>query len=280
MIARHTAVALLLLSSAAAAQGKDLPMVKQPNEGSGRVYLCSMEDALAASAQSAAALGLDVTRAPDGTVLIASPTSWTQPIDGISFTRTFVVRVRTLSGKETEITVEEESRGRDKDPWADKRVGIFHERIASVVGELRPKKVVIPKHAQEMQGEATLVKQTDLLLMRPTEDTDALRAWNLGFARSNPINTVEWKLKGDVPLHFTPLSERRLLVMEGSARITVGTRTFWIFAGDFVVVPKGVRTQLWLDKDARATLFVIETPAVDESKTVWLEGKGGKAGQP
>ena len=280
MIARAFAVAVLLLCSAVSfGQGKDLPMVKAPNEGTGRVYVASLEDALAGAAQAAASLGLDVTRAPDGTVFIASPTSWTTPIDGITFTRTFVVRVRTISPKETEVTVDEESRGRDKDPYADKRVGIFHDRIADAVGELRPKKALIPKHPQEMQGEPTLVKQADLLLMKPAEDSETVRAWNLGFARANPINTVEWKLKSDVPLHFTPLSERRFLVMEGSVRVAVGTRTFWAFAGDFVVVPKGVRTQLWLDKDARATLFVVETPAVDDTKTVWLEGKGGKAGQ-
>ena len=183
MISR--AVVLLLLgSSVSFGQGRDLPMVKLPNEGPGRVYLGSLDDALQASAQAATSLGLDVTRAPDGTVFIASPTSWTTPVDGISFTRTFVVRVRTISAKETEVTVEEESRGRDKDPYADKRVGIFHERIAALVGELRPKKALIPKHALENQGEATLVKQTDLLVMRPAEDTDSLRAWNLGFARN------------------------------------------------------------------------------------------------
>lgn len=279
MSARQTALALLLFllgSSAAVAQGKDLPMVKLPNEGTGRVYVGSLEEGLEAAVQAAASLGLDVTRAPDGTVFIASPTSWTTPVDGISFTRTFVVKVRNIGPKETEVTVEEESRGRDKDPYADKRVNIFHERIAAAVGELRPKKALLPRHPQEVQGEPTLIKQADLLLLRPAEDTDTLRAWNLGYARSNPINTVEWKLKGDVPMHFTPLSERRFLVMEGSARIAVGTKSFWISSGDFVVVPKGVRTQLWLEKDARATLFVVETPAVDETKTVWLEAKAGK----
>ena len=280
MVIRHAAVVLLVLTCAVAlAQGKELPMVRIPNEGGARTYLGTSDDVMEASVQTAQSLGLDVTRAPDGTVFIASPTSWTIPVDGISFTRTFVVRVRTLTAKETEVTVDEESRGRDKDPYADKRVNVFHERIAAAIGELRPKKVLIPKHPLEIQGDATLVKQTDLLLMRPAEDTDALRTWNLGFARSNPINTVEWKVKGDIPLHFTPLSERRVLVMEGSARIAVGTRTFWIASGDFVVIPKGVRTQLWLDKEVRATFFVVETPAVDDTKTVWLDGKGGKAGQ-
>jgi mannose-6-phosphate isomerase-like protein (cupin superfamily) len=281
MSPRDFALLAALIATHAAAQGRESPVVRTPNEGNSRVYLGTPDEALEASVQAAAGLGLEVTRAPDGTVFIASPTSWTQAVENITFTRTFVVRVRTLNPKETEVSVDEESRGRDKDPYADKRVSLFHERIAAAVGELRPKKVLIPKHPQEIQAEPTLVKQADLLSMRPAEDSEALRAWNLGYARVNPVNTVEWKLKGDVPLHFTPLSERRLLVMEGSARIAVGTRTFWISAGDFVVVPKGVRTRIWLEKEARATLFVVETPAVDDSKTVWLEGKGdGKAGQP
>jgi quercetin dioxygenase-like cupin family protein len=277
MSIRVTAL-LALVASLAFAQGKELPMVKAPNEGNTRVYLSSVEDALEAAAQAAGQLGLDVTRAPDGTVFIASPSAWTRPIENITFTRTFVVRVRMLSPKESEVTVEEESRGRDKDPYADRRVGFFHDRIAQTVGELRPKKALIPKHPQEVQAEPTLIKQTDLLSQRPSDDNDRGRSWNLGYARSNPINTVEWKLKADVPAHFTPLSERRLLVMEGSARIAVGSRTFWISSGDFVVIPKGVRTQLWLDKDARATLFVVETPAVDDTKTVWLEKPDAKAG--
>ena len=125
------AAALLLSSTASFGQGTQLPMVKTPNEGPARTYLCSLEEGLEASVQAAASsLGLEVTRAPDGTVFIASPTSWSVPVDGISFTRTFVVRVRT---------------------------------------------------------------------------------------------------------------------------------------------------QLWLDKDARATLFVVETPEVDDSKTVWLDGKSAKA---
>ncbi len=271
MITRKLALLSALLPALAFAQGKQLPMVKAPNEGNTRVYLSSVEDALEAAVQAAAGIGLDVTRAPDGTVFIASPSSWTRPIDTISFTRTFVIKVRTLTPKETEVTVEEESRGRDKDPYADRRVGLFHDRIAQMVGELRPKKALIPKHPLEVQAEPTLVKQSDLLSMRTAEDSDCLRAWNLGYSRTNPINTVEWKLKGDVPLHFTPLSERRMVMMEGSARIAVGTRTFWISTGDFIVVPKGVRTQIWPDKDAHATLFVVETPAVDESKTVWLD---------
>ena len=278
MFAPRLSVLAALLPVLALADGKQLPMVKAPNEGNARVYFSSVEDALEAAVQAAAGIGLDVTRAPDGTVFIASPSSWTRPIDNIAFTRTFVIRVRTLSPKETEVSVEEESRGRDKDPYADRRVGLFHDRIAQMVGELRPKKALIPKHPLEVQAEPTLVKQADLLTMRTAEDNESLKAWNLGYTRGNAMNTAEWKLKGDVPLHFTPLSERRLLMMEGAARIAVGTRTFWISTGDFVVIPKGVRTQIWPDKDAHATFFVIENPTVDESKTVWLESTEDKAG--
>jgi mannose-6-phosphate isomerase-like protein (cupin superfamily) len=86
-----------------------------------------------------------------------------------------------------------------------------------------------------------------------------------------------WKLSGRVPLHFTPQSERRFLVTEGSVKMTVGARTFWISAGDFALVPKAVRTQIDLEPNARATLFVVESPPVDDAKTVWLEPRSASA---
>ena len=55
--------------------------------------------------------------------------------------------------------------------------------------------------------------------------------------------------------------------------MSVGTRDFWVAAGDFVVVPKGVRTQLDVEPGAKATFLVVESPPVDDTKTVWLEKK-------
>ena len=103
---RLPAAALALAALTAFGQGNQLPVVRGPNEGNARVYLGAPEDILSASVLAAQGLALEVTRAPDGTVFIASPTSWTRPVDGIAFTRTFVVRVRTLSPKETELSVE------------------------------------------------------------------------------------------------------------------------------------------------------------------------------
>src|SRR6185436_2801329 len=89
--------------------------------------------------------------------------------------------------------------------------------------------------------------------------------------RQKPVNTSLWRLSGHVPLHFTPVSERRFLVAEGSIKMTVGNRTVWLSSGDFAVVPKAVRMQLDMEPNARATLYVVETPPVDDTKTVWLE---------
>src|SRR5262249_23514895 len=124
----------------------------------------------------------------------------------------------------------------------------------------------------------TVIKPIDYAAMKPIEDREELRVWNLGFDRLKPLNTAVWKLAGRVPLHFTPHSERRFLVTEGSVKMTVGNRTFWISAGDFALVPRAVRTQIDREPNARATLFVVESPAVDDAKTVWLEPRSGATG--
>jgi mannose-6-phosphate isomerase-like protein (cupin superfamily) len=243
------------------------PTVKQPNEGAVRIYLCSPDEAFQSAAKAAEDFGLDVARAPNNALFIASPGPWTRPYNKVTFTRTFIVRVRALNPGETEVAIEEEG----KDATSAERVTAFHEHLAGVLSEARAKKPVIPRAPQESAVEPTVIKPIDYAAMRPIEDKEDLRVWNLGFDRQKPVNTAVWKLSGRVPLHFTPASERRFLVTEGSVKITVGPRTFWISAGDFALVPKAVRMQIDLEPNQRATLFVVESPPVDDAKTVWLE---------
>jgi mannose-6-phosphate isomerase-like protein (cupin superfamily) len=270
-------VAVLWLSSTAWAQARtnaSPPTVKQPNEGAVRIYLATTDEAFACASRAGEDFGLDLAKAPDGTLFIASPGPWTRPYKGVTFVKTFIVRVRALNAKETEVAVEEEG----KDAATLERVGAFHERLATLLSDSRAKKPVTPRHPQEAGIEPTVIKPIDFAAMRPIEDREELRVWNLGFDRQKPVNTAVWKLSGRVPLHFTPVSERRFLVTEGSLKLTVGNRTVWISAGDFALVPKAVRMQIDLEPHARATLFVVESPPVDESKTVWLEPKSGTTG--
>lgn len=258
----------LWLAAPAWAQGKQVPNVKAPNEGGSRVYTAPYDEVFAAATKAATDLKLELTLAPDGSVFIASPTAWTRPASGLTFQRTLVVRVRTLAARETEIVIEEE--GRSKEAGAAERIAALHERIVEALGEVRSKKPLVPKHPSELQAEALVIKQADLPTLRPAADEDNLRAWNLGASRQASLNTAVWKLKGNLPLHFTPTSERRFMVMEGELRMSVGTRTFWLAAGDFVVVPKAVRMAIDVG-EGRATLLVVESPPVDDAKTVWLE---------
>lgn len=264
----------LVASSTVFAQGKVLSTVRSPNEGASRVYLGTPDELYEAAMVTCRFIGLEFTRSPDGSVFIATPTPWTKPSGRVTFTRTLIGRVRQLNPKETELVVEEENRG-GPEPTGDSRVSYFHDRIGERLGEFRPKKAVIPRHAQEAAGEALIIRESDLVQMRVAEETDTLREWNLAFARSNPVNTAIVKLKGDVPLHFTA-SERRFLVMEGSVKFTVGGKSSTVSAGDFVVVPKNVRAAMELGRELKATLFVVEMPPIDDSKTVWLEPKDKK----
>jgi mannose-6-phosphate isomerase-like protein (cupin superfamily) len=255
---------------AALAQGKTPPgppSVKQPNEGPVRIYFSTPDEAFSSACKAAEDFGLELAKAPDGTIFIASPGPWTRPYKGTQFTHTFIVRVRTLNPKETEVAIEEEG----KDATSADRVGAFHERLASLLAESRAKRPATPRHPQEAGTEPTVIKPIDLVAVRPYEDRDELRVWNLGLDRQKPVNTALWRLSGHVPLHFTPLSERRFLVTEGSLKLIVGNRMVWLSSGDFAVVPKAVRMQIDMEPNARATLYVVETPPVDDSKTVWLE---------
>ena len=196
----------------------------------------------------------------------------------MSYPRTLVVHVRALSARETERLVEEE--GKDRSPGAESRIAGYHERVATALGDIRPKKAITPKHPLEAQGEPVLIKQVDLVGMRPSEDSEDLRAWPLSREYSKEIATSLWRLSGSVPLHFTPTSQRRLMVLDGQVRMSVGTRNFWVASGDFVVIPKAVRAQMDVEPGSKATLLVIESPAVDDAKTVWLEDKDKKKTAP
>lgn len=266
----------LTFAAAAFAQGKTPPgppTVKQPNEGPVRIYFATPDETFLSAGKSAEDFGLDVAKAPDGTLFIASPGPWTRPYKGVSFSRTFIVRVRALNPKETEVAIEEEG----KDGTTADRVSAFHERLATILSEARAKRPVTPRHPQESSIEPTVIKPIDLAAMRPYEDKEELRVWNLGFDRQKAVNTALWRLSGHVPLHFTPASERRFLVTEGSVKMTIGNRTVWLSSGDFAVVPKAVRMQIDMEPSARASIYVVETPPVDDSKTVWLETKTAQA---
>lgn len=269
---RSLVVASVTFAVAALAQGKTTaspPTVKQPNEGPVRIYLATPEETYTSAVRTAEEFGLDVAKAPDGTIFIASPGPWTRPYKNVSFTRTFIVRARLLNPKESELSIEEEN----KDGSTLERINAFHERVAQLLSESRAKKPITPRHPQEAAVEPTIIKPIDLAAMRPYEDKEELRVWNLGFDRQKPVNTALWRLSGHVPLHFTPASERRFMVTEGSVKMTIGNRTVWLSSGDFAVVPKAVRMQIDMEPNARASLYVVETPPVDDSKTVWLEQK-------
>jgi len=60
---------------------------------------------------------------------------------------------------------------------------------------------------------------------------------------------------GHVPLHFTPLSERRFMVTEGSVKRTCRHAHRVAELGDFAVVPKAVRIRsTWSRRRARDDL--------------------------
>ncbi len=266
------AVIASLAAQAGPAEGTPA-VVKAPNEGPTRTYNASPDEVFEAATVAVERLGLFVTRAPDASVFIASPSVWKKPVVATLFPNTMLVRVRPVRASEVEIRVDEEVRAGETQSM--ERINAVHEAVATAIGEFRSKKPVIPRQPGEAQADGVFVKQSDLATMKMSEDRDGLRAWALAKDRSKPVATHVWKLSGPVPPHFTAQSERRLVVLDGSVRAMVGQKVAWLNAGDFVLVPKAVRLQLDVGDAARATVFVVESPPVDDAKTVWLDAKPG-----
>lgn len=266
--------ASLFAATLATAQGKQTSGVRAPNEGPARVYEGTSDEVLEAAVDAAERAGLDVTRLGEGFMFLASPDPWARPKKGVTFTKTLIVRLRSLGAKETEVEVSEE--GRQVDAATAARLDTFHEQVAVSLRDRRVKTPLVPKHPLENQGDAVVVRHTDLGSTVPSTEAATLRTWNLSRDKTKPVNTSVWKVSGRIPLHVTPLSERRFLVTEGGVHMTTGARTFWLSAGDFASVPKGVRTAIETEAGARATLFVVESPPVDDAKTLWLEKQTAK----
>ena len=73
-------------------------------------------------------------------------------------------------------------------------------------------------------------------------------------------------------LHFHPDADHKLYVLEGKLVVTAGTNMTVAIAGDFIIIPKGVRHSYDVPaKGDRALLLTFDAPPYDPRKTVNLE---------
>jgi len=115
----------------------------------------------------------------------------------------------------------------------------------------------------EREGTATVLHRDEVL----HSGKRGQHLWPLLSTPDARINYFE--VTGRGPLHFHPDADHRLYVLEGTVLVTCGTKTLTCTAGDFIVIPKGVRHCYDIPNSGdRALLLTLDAPPYDPKKTV------------
>jgi quercetin dioxygenase-like cupin family protein len=126
------------------------------------------------------------------------------------------------------------------------------------------------RHPDEREGTAEIIHCSDIIHDRSTNTSGPMRLWPLHSTPEARMNYVE--VTGRSGLHFHPDADHKLYVLEGRVVVTAGTNTATAIAGDFIIIPKGVRHCYDVPaKGNRALLLTFDAPPYDPRKTVNLE---------
>ena len=118
----------------------------------------------------------------------------------------------------------------------------------------------------ERDGAATVLHRDEVLHDRG----GGRHLWPLLSTPEARVNYFE--VTGRGALHFHPDADHRLYVLEGTVVVTCGTATTTCTAGDFIVIPRGVRHCYDVPKPGeRALLLTFDAPPYDPRKTVNVE---------
>lgn len=135
-----------------------------------------------------------------------------------------------------------------------------------------PASVPPPAVAGEVIGAAIIQRRDEVLRDRGAGGERHL--WPL--LRTPEARMNYFEVAARVPLHFHPDADHRLYVLEGSLLVTCGTTTTKCAAGDFIVIPRGVRHSYdVVSPGEKALLLTFDAPPYDPKKTVNLEPRGG-----
>jgi quercetin dioxygenase-like cupin family protein len=96
--------------------------------------------------------------------------------------------------------------------------------------------------------------------------------WPLVHTPEARVNYFE--VAGRGALHYHPDADHRLDVLEGAVLVTCGTTTTKCTAGDFIIIPAGVRHCYDVTAPGeKALLLTFDAPPYDPEKTVNVEPK-------
>jgi quercetin dioxygenase-like cupin family protein len=72
-------------------------------------------------------------------------------------------------------------------------------------------------------------------------------------------------------MHFHPDGVHRMYMLEGKMRSTIGKETMVMEAGDYMLIPRGVRHKLERVGEAKAYFVTVDSPPINPSNNLWLE---------
>ncbi len=120
----------------------------------------------------------------------------------------------------------------------------------------------------ERKGAATVLHRDDILHDRG----GGKHLWPLLSTPEARVNYFEVTSRG--ALHFHPDADHRLYVLEGAVLVTCGATTTKCSAGDFIIIPRGVRHCYDVAAPGeKALLLTFDAPPYDPKKTVNVEPK-------
>ena len=120
----------------------------------------------------------------------------------------------------------------------------------------------------EREGSATVLHRDEVLRDRGGEK----HLWPLLSTPEARVNYFEVTRRG--ALHFHPDADHRLYVLEGTVLVTCGAATTQCAAGDFIIIPRGVRHRYDVTAPGeKVLLLTFDAPPYDPKKTVNVEPK-------
>jgi mannose-6-phosphate isomerase-like protein (cupin superfamily) len=126
-----------------------------------------------------------------------------------------------------------------------------------------------PKHPKEIKEPGLMVKRSEITKTTPLADLGVARYWAVEKAKDVWSLLVE--VNGAIPLHFHPDGVHRMYILEGKLRCTVGKETMEMEAGDYMLIPRGVRHKFEKVGEGKAYFVTVDTPPINPANNVWLE---------
>ncbi|HWY88265.1 MAG TPA: cupin domain-containing protein [Gemmataceae bacterium] len=128
---------------------------------------------------------------------------------------------------------------------------------------------VPPNHPTEMEGGGMMVRRSDVMKTEPVADLGVARYWAV--EKKNDVMCLLAEVSGTVPMHFHPDGVHRMYMLEGKMRCTIGKETMVMEAGDYMLIPRGVRHKLERVGEAKAYFVTVDSPPINPKNNVWLE---------